>query len=105
MSTRTITRTYCDVCGKDDDEVEIVKTTTAQVGWGGKVIMREASEDDARQAVREGRKRRDYCEPCVDGDWFYCERCKAPHQSECPVEVAEIEARTEAVIASMVCGK
>ena len=35
---------------------------------------------------------RHMCTDCVDSDWFYCSRCKAMHQFECPELAAKIDA-------------
>ena len=32
------------------------------------------------------------CHRCEEENWFYCERCKAVHQFECPVVAAQMDA-------------
>lgn len=92
MSVRIIQEAYCDVCGNAD----IVKTTMPIVGFGGKILWRECGFDDPES----DRKRRDYCEKCVESDKFYCETCQTPHQFECPVDVAALDAAMAASASS-----
>lgn len=89
---RTITWLTCDGCRKPDNEAPIISTFVAAVGFGGKTIMQRALTEE----FYGGRKRRDYCEECVEADRFYCERCHKPHQFECPEDAAQMDAENAA---------
>lgn len=84
MSIRTIRQVVCDGCQTSCIEPE--RTMIAELSFG-KVRMVETYGDNPK--FREGAKRRDYCEACVESDIFFCERCKTPHQFECPVDADE----------------
>lgn len=87
MSVRTVVKITCDGCGKDD--VEIVSTRTAQLSFG-KIRFVEANQ---YTLFREpDRRRRDYCQDCVESGIYYCENCQKPHRDECPIEAAELNA-------------
>lgn len=78
---------YCDGCGSKDKE--IISTFVAERSFNNQLIMRESEIDSPR--IRDGYKARDYCVECVEADIYFCERCQAPHQSECPVDAQELE--------------